>query len=350
MSPFVGLVQGEKMDNQRIAVIGPGSWGTALSQVLNDNGHEVRIWGNIAEQIDEINHQHTNKRYFKDVVLSKEIKAYHDLKDALENVDAVLFVVPTKVTRLVAKQVAQTLDHKAKIMHASKGLEPNSHKRISTILEEEIPADLRSEIVVVSGPSHAEETIVRDITLITAASKDLETAKYVQKLFSNHYFRLYTNTDVVGVETAGALKNIIAVGAGALHGLGYGDNAKAAIITRGLAEITRLGVKLGASPLTYSGLSGVGDLIVTGTSVHSRNWRAGDALGRGEKLADIEANMGMVIEGISTTKAAYELAQELGVYMPITQAIYKVIYDGHDIKDAIHDMMSNEFKAENEWS
>ena len=331
------------MDKQRIAVVGPGSWGTALSQVLNDNGHEVRIWGNIAEQIDEINNQHTNKRYFKDVVLSEEIKAYHDLKDALENVDAVLFVVPTKVTRLVAKQVAQ-------IMHASKGLEPNSHQRISTILEEEIPADLRSEIVVVSGPSHAEETIVRDITLITAASKDLETAKYVQELFSNHYFRLYTNTDVVGVETAGALKNIIAVGAGALHGLGYGDNAKAAIITRGLAEITRLGVKLGASPLTYSGLSGVGDLIVTGTSVHSRNWRAGDALGRGEKLADIEANMGMVIEGISTTKAAYELAQELGVYMPITQAIYKVIYDGHDIKDAIHDMMSNEFKAENEWS
>ena len=338
------------MDKQRIAVIGPGSWGTALSQVLNDNGHEVRIWGNIAEQIDEINNQHTNKRYFKDVVLSEEIKAYHDLKDALANVDAVLFVVPTKVTRLVAKQVAQILDHKAKIMHASKGLEPNSHKRISTILEEEIPADLRSEIVVVSGPSHAEETIVRDITLITAASKDLETAKYVQELFSNHYFRLYTNTDVVGVETAGALKNIIAVGAGALHGLGYGDNAKAAIITRGLAEITRLGVKLGASPLTYSGLSGVGDLIVTGTSIHSRNWRAGDALGRGEKLAEIEANMGMVIEGISTTKAAYELAQELGVYMPITQAIYKVIYDGHDIKDAIHDMMNNEFKAENEWS
>ena len=338
------------MDKQRIAVVGPGSWGTALSQVLNDNGHEVRIWGNISEQIDEINNQHTNKRYFKDVVLSEEIKAYHDLKDALENVDAVLFVVPTKVTRLVAKQVAQTLDHKVKIMHASKGLEPNSHQRISTILEEEIPADLRSEIVVVSGPSHAEETIVRDITLITAASKDLETAKYVQELFSNHYFRLYTNTDVVGVETAGALKNIIAVGAGALHGLGYGDNAKAAIITRGLAEITRLGVKLGANPLTYSGLSGVGDLIVTGTSVHSRNWRAGDALGRGEKLANIEANMGMVIEGISTTKAAYELAQELGVYMPITQAIYKVIYDGHDIKDAIHDMMSNEFKAENEWS
>lgn len=337
------------MTKQKVAILGPGSWGTALSQVLNDNGHDVRLWGNIPAQIDEINTEHTNKHYFKDIVLDEAIKATLDLREALANVDAVLFVVPTKVTRLVAKQVAEALDHKVVVMHASKGLEPGTHERLSTILEEEIPTDLRSEVVVVSGPSHAEETIVRDITLITAASKDIEAAKYVQSLFSNHYFRLYTNTDVVGVETAGALKNIIAVGAGALHGLGYGDNAKAAVITRGLAEITRLGVKLGADPLTYSGLSGVGDLIVTGTSVHSRNWRAGDALGRGEKLEDIERNMGMVIEGISTTKVAYEIAQELGVYMPITSAIYKSIYEGADIKESILGMMSNEFRSENEW-
>lgn len=337
------------MTKQKVAILGPGSWGTALSQVLNDNGHDVRLWGNIPAQIDEINTEHTNKHYFKDIVLDEKIKATLDLREALADVDAVLFVVPTKVTRLVAKQVAEVLDHKVVVMHASKGLEPGTHERLSTILEEEIPADLRSEVVVVSGPSHAEETIVRDITLITAASKDIEAAKYVQSLFSNHYFRLYTNTDVVGVETAGALKNIIAVGAGALHGLGYGDNAKAAVITRGLSEITRLGVKLGADPLTYSGLSGVGDLIVTGTSVHSRNWRAGDALGRGEKLEDIERNMGMVIEGISTTKVAYEIAQELGVYMPITSAIYKSIYEGADIKESILGMMSNEFRSENEW-
>ncbi|MGV3294608.1 NAD(P)H-dependent glycerol-3-phosphate dehydrogenase [Streptococcus pluranimalium] len=338
------------MSKQTIAVLGPGSWGTALAQVLNDNGHEVRVWGNITEQIDELNQDHTNTRYFKDIILDKKIIGYHDLGQALDGADAVLFVVPTKVTRLVAKQVAKALKHKVTVMHASKGLEPDTHERLSTILEEEIPADLRSEVVVVSGPSHAEETIVRDITLITAASKDLATAKYVQELFSNRYFRLYTNTDVIGVETAGALKNIIAVGAGALHGLGYGDNAKAAIITRGLAEITRLGVAMGASPLTYSGLSGVGDLIVTGTSIHSRNWRAGDALGRGEKLEDIEKNMGMVIEGISTTKVAYELAQELGVYMPITSAIYRTIYEGADIKESIFDMMSNEFRSENEWT
>ncbi|MBF0698964.1 NAD(P)H-dependent glycerol-3-phosphate dehydrogenase [Streptococcus danieliae] len=338
------------MQKQIITILGPGSWGTALAQVLDDNGHEVRLWGHLSEQVQEINQEHTNQRYFKDVRLSETIQAYTDLKQALTNTDAILFVVPTKVTRLVAQQVAQVLDHPVRVLHASKGLEPNSHQRLSTILEEEIPEHLRSDIIVVSGPSHAEEAIVRDITLITAASKDLEQARYAQELFSNAYFRLYSNTDVIGVETAGALKNIIAVGAGILAGLGYGDNAKAAIITRGLAEITRLGVRMGADPLTYSGLSGVGDLIVTGTSKHSRNWRAGYALGQGQDLESIEAAMGMVIEGLSTTKAAYELAQELGVYMPITQGIYQVIYENRPIKEAIQDMMTNEFKEENEWS
>ena len=338
------------MKPQKIAVLGPGSWGTALSQVLNDNGHEVRIWGNNPEQITEINEQHTNQRYFKDIILDKKIKAFTDLSEAIKGVDAVLFVVPTKVTRLVAKQLAEVLRHKVHILHASKGLEQGTHARISSILEEEIPSEYRGEIVVVSGPSHAEETIVRDITLISAASKNHDEAKYAQNIFSNDYFRLYTNTDVVGVETAGALKNIIAVGAGALHGLGFGDNAKAAIITRGLTEITRLGVAMGAEPLTYSGLSGVGDLIVTGTSVHSRNWRAGDALGRGEKLEDVERNMGMIIEGVSTTKAAYELAQQLNIDMPITETIYKVLYEGLDAKVGILDIMRRETRAENEFT
>ena len=337
------------MTQNKIAVLGPGSWGTALSQVLNDNGHEVRIWGNVPEQINEINEKHTNKRYFSDVVLDDKITGYDNLSAALSDIDAILFVVPTKVTRLVAKQVAEVLDHKVVVMHASKGLEQGTHERISTILEEEIPTDLRSEIVVVSGPSHAEETIVRDLTLITAASKNLEDAQYVQGLFSNDYFRLYTNDDVIGVETAAALKNVIAVGAGALHGLGFGDNAKAAIITRGLAEITRLGVAMGANPMTYIGLSGVGDLIVTGTSIHSRNWRAGDALGRGEKLSDIEANMGMVIEGVSTTKVAHELAEMLSVDMPIVDTIYNVIYKNADIRESIIKLMRREGRPENEY-
>ncbi|GBG97249.1 NAD(P)H-dependent glycerol-3-phosphate dehydrogenase [Lactococcus termiticola] len=337
------------MKEQRVAVLGPGSWGTALSQVLNDNGHKVIIWGHTEDQIQEINEQHSNKRYFEEVILDEKIQATTDLAEALKDTDAILFVVPTKATRIVAKQVAEVLDHKVRIMHASKGLEQGTHERLSTILEEELPAELRSEIVVVSGPSHAEETIRRDITLISAASKNEADAKYAQELFSNDYFRLYTNTDVVGVETAGALKNIIAVGAGALHGLGFGDNAKAAIITRGLAEITRLGVAMGAEPLTYIGLSGVGDLIVTGTSVHSRNWRAGDALGRGQKLEEIEQNMGMIIEGVSTTKAAYELGLSLGIDMPITETIYKCLYEAAEPREAILNLMRRESRPENEF-
>lgn len=338
------------MEKQIVTILGAGSWGTALAQTLDDNGHEVRIWGNLPEQIDEINQHHTNKHYLPDLIISKKIKAFTDLSLAVKDADAVLFVVPTKVMRLVAKQFSEVeLTKKPIIIHASKGLEQDTHERISTILEEEIPENKRQAIVVLSGPSHAEEVAVRDITTITAASSDSKSAAYVQNIFTNKYFRIYTNYDVIGVETAGALKNIIAVGAGALNGLGYGDNAKAAIITRGLAEITRLGVAMGAEPLTYIGLSGVGDLIVTGTSIHSRNWRAGDALGRGEKLADIEKNMGMVIEGVSTTKAAYELSRLLKVEMPITEAIYDVLYNGKDIKAAICDVMLRDARPENEY-
>jgi glycerol-3-phosphate dehydrogenase (NAD(P)+) len=338
-----------KMEKQKIAILGPGSWGTALAQSLNDNGHEVRIWGNVPDQLDEINEHHTNKRYLPELVLDEKIKAYHELADAVDGVDAVLFVIPTKFIRSVAKQFDEVANGQPWIIHASKGLEQGTHERISQILEEEIAAAHRKGITVLSGPSHAEEVAVRDITTITAASPDDDAANYVRDIFMNHYFRIYTNHDVIGVETAGALKNIIAVGAGALHGLGYGDNAKAAIITRGLAEITRLGVAMGADPLTYMGLSGVGDLIVTGTSIHSRNWRAGDALGRGEKLEDIEKNMGMVIEGVSTTKAAYELSRELNVEMPITETIYDVLYNGKDLRKAITDIMLREARPENEY-
>jgi glycerol-3-phosphate dehydrogenase (NAD(P)+) len=337
------------MDKQKVAILGPGSWGTGLSQVLNDNGHEVRIWGNNPEQIAEINEHHTNKHYLPDLVLDEKIKAYDDLSEAIDGVDAVVFVVPTKVMRLVAKEYDEVATSAPYIIHASKGLEQGTHERISQILEEEIKPAHRKSVTVLSGPSHAEEVAVRDITTITAASTDDASAKYVQELFMNDYFRIYTNHDVIGVETAGALKNIIAVGAGALHGLGYGDNAKAAIITRGLAEITRLGVAMGAEPLTYMGLSGVGDLIVTGTSVHSRNWRAGDALGRGEKLEDIEKNMGMVIEGVSTAKAAYELSRQLDVEMPITETIYDVLYNGKEIREAIKDIMLRDARPENEY-
>ena len=331
---------------QKIAILGAGSWGTALAMVLKDNGHDVCLWGNHASQIEEINTQHTNHQYLPEVILNDEIYATTDLEKALLGANAVLFVLPTKVIRLVAKQVAPLLEGNPVIIHASKGLEQESYLRISEILKQELQKEKYEEIVVLSGPSHAEEVAKKDLTTITAACEELSSAKVVQQLFSNSYFRVYTNTDVIGVELGAALKNVIAVGAGALHGLGYGDNAKAALMTRGLAEISRLGIAFGADPLTFIGLSGVGDLIVTCTSIHSRNWRAGDQLGQGKSLEDVLENMGMVVEGVQTCKAAYELAQEKGIEMPITNAVYNILYNGKNIKTEVLQLMERERKSD----
>ncbi|KRL80167.1 NAD(P)H-dependent glycerol-3-phosphate dehydrogenase [Ligilactobacillus equi] len=334
---------------RKIAVLGAGSWGSVLAKVLVDNGHQVNLWTNMQAQADELNNQHTNEHYMPGLVYPETLVTTTDLKAAVDGADAVLFVVPTKVIRLVSQQlvaVLKELKQKPLLIHASKGLELGSHKRISEVILEEVPADLHGGMVVLSGPSHAEEVAKQDITLITAASEDLVAAKLVQELFMNNYLRIYTNQDVIGVETGAAFKNVIAIGAGALHGLGYGDDAKAALMTRGLAEISRLGVAFGADPLTFIGLSGVGDLIVTCTSVHSRNWRAGDQLGQGKSLQEVIDNMGMVIEGINTCKAAYELAQAKGIEMPITEAIYHVLYENKDVKDEIVALMKREGKTE----
>lgn len=335
---------------QKVAVLGPGSWGTALAQTLAENGHEVTIWGHHGAQIDEINTYHTNRHYLPDLKIPESIKGEKNLKDAVKDADAVLFVVPTKAIRSVAQAFAQVAENQPVIIHASKGLEQGSHKRISEVLLEEIPEEHRQGVVVLSGPSHAEEVAVHDITTITAANEDEALAAYVQKLFMNEYLRIYTNPDVIGVEMGAALKNIIALGAGALAGLNYGDDAKAAIMTRGLAEISRLGVAMGANPLTFIGLSGVGDLIVTCTSVHSRNWRAGNLLGKGHKLDEVLDNMGMIVEGVSTTKAAKELADSMGVSMPITEMIYDVLYNDKDVRQACRDLMLREGTFENEFT
>ncbi|MEN2360560.1 NAD(P)H-dependent glycerol-3-phosphate dehydrogenase [Levilactobacillus brevis] len=335
--------------SEKIAVLGAGSWGSILASVLDENGHDVRLWSYNPKQVEELNTQHTNTHYIKDFTFSPSLVAYSDLASALTDVDAILFVVPTKAIRSVAGQVATILQDQhlqPQLIHASKGIEQQTYKRLSQVLEEEIPAENRQAVTVLSGPSHAEDVASKDITLVTAASASPEAAKYVQKLFMTSYFRVYTNPDIIGVEIGAALKNIIALGAGALHGLGYGDNAKAALMTRGLAEISRLGTSFGADPMTFIGLSGVGDIIVTATSSNSRNWRAGDELGRGEALDDVINHMGMVIEGLATTKAAYELSRERGVSMPITEAIYQVIYEGKDIRTAISDLMQREGRSE----
>lgn len=335
--------------SEKIAVLGAGSWGSILANLLDENGSEVSLWSYNPDQVKELNEKHTNTHYIKDFTFSETLKAYSDLKQALEGATTVLFVVPTKAVRSVAgktKAVLEELHTKPQIIHASKGIEQGTYKRVSEILAEEIPADLRAAITVLSGPSHAEDVAKRDITLVTAASTDLDAAKHTQKLFMNRYFRVYTNSDVIGVEIAAALKNIIALGTGALNGLGYGDNAKAALMTRGLAEISRLGASFGANPQTFTGLAGVGDIIVTGTSQNSRNYRAGDELGKGQTLEEVIDTMGMVIEGVATTKAAYELSKQRGVEMPITEAIYQVLYEGKDIRKAISDLMMREGRSE----
>lgn len=333
----------------KIAVLGAGSWGSILASVLVQNGHEVHLWTRSAQQVHELNTQHTNEHYIQNYHYPQELIATTDFTTALTGAQIVLFAVPTPAIRSVAQQIQpilQTLPQPPIIVHASKGLEQQTHLRISEILQAVLPATLYQAIVALSGPSHAEEVAKKDITLITAASADLAAAQTVQQIFMNDYFRVYTNSDVIGVELGAALKNVIALGTGALVGLGYGDNAKAALMTRGLAEISRLGVKLGANPLTFTGLSGVGDLVVTCTSVHSRNWRAGKQLGQGQKLQDVIDNMGMVVEGVKTCQSAYELAQQEQIEMPITEAIYHVLYQEADVKAEVKKLMQREGKAE----
>lgn len=324
---------------EKITVLGAGSWGTALAMVLAENGHSTLIWSHRKEQAKEINEYHTNERYLPNITLPENLKATSDLEEAVKEASTIVVAVPTKAIREVCTKVMDYLNRKVLIVHVSKGIEPDTLKRISEMIEESLSPEVIEDLVVLSGPSHAEEVVLHHPTTITAACQNLKAAEKVQDLFMNQYFRVYTSNDVVGVEIGGALKNVIALAAGISDGLDYGDNAKAALITRGLAEISRLGVKMGGNPFTFSGLTGMGDLIVTCTSVHSRNWKAGNMLGKGMKLDEVLAQMGMVVEGVRTTKAAYQLAQKYEVPMPITTALYDVLFNNKNPKDAVDELM-----------
>lgn len=334
---------------EKIAVLGAGSWGSVLANLLSENGHDVYLWSHNPEQVNILNDQHENPKYMKDFKYSTTLTATGDMEDAIKGASVVLIAIPTGGIREVSNKVGTILaklNQTSLVLHATKGLEQVTYKRPSEILAEEIPADNRRGIVAITGPSHAEDVARKDLTAITAASADESHAKEVQVLFNNDYFRIYSNDDIVGAEFGSALKNIIAIGSGILSGMGYRDNAKAALITRGLNEIKRLGVAYGANPFTFSGLSGVGDLIVTATSVNSRNWRAGNQLGQGKSLDDVIEDMGMVIEGVYTTKAAYEMSQERHVEMPIIESIYKVLYENADVKVIINGLMQRHIRSE----
>ena len=325
---------------EQITVLGAGSWGTALAIVLSDNGHNVKLWGHRADLIKEINETRKNEKYLPGVELPNNIVGFSSLEESVAGVHTVVLAIPTKAIRDVLSDLSKVIQEPITIVHVSKGIEPDTLLRISEIIEAEMPSHLLKDIVVLSGPSHAEEVSKRHITTVTSSSKNMVAAEYIQDLFNNQHFRVYTNPDIIGVEIGGALKNIIALAAGITDGLGYGDNAKAALITRGLAEIARLGSKMGGNPLTFSGLTGIGDLIVTCTSVHSRNWRAGNLLGKGQKLEEVLGNMGMVVEGVRTTKAAAQLAHKYDVKMPITEALNDVLFNGKSPKVAVDTLMA----------
>ncbi len=331
--------------NRRIAVMGAGSWGTALSVTLAGNGHDVFMWDINEAHLAKISADRENKQFLPEVKLPSAVKISFDEREALAGADVVLFSVPAQHFRSAFSQALPLMPSNALIVNVAKGIEQTSLQRMS-----EIAFSIKSDIryVVLSGPSHAEEVGRGMPTTVTVASPDRNLAEEAQDIFMNDYFRIYTNDDVAGVELGGSLKNIIALGAGISDGLGYGDNAKAAMMTRGMTEITRLGVKMGADARTFSGLSGIGDLIVTCTSMHSRNRRCGIMIGEGMNPKDATEKVGMVVEGIYTTDAAYRLAKKVGVEMPITEAIYGVINGELAAADAVSMLMSRSRKHENE--
>ena len=334
-----------------ITIIGTGSFGTSLSMILDSNNHHVLMYGRNKSTVQEINKDHTNKNYLKDITLSETIIATDDLKDAIKHGDILILAVPVKAVRTVSKQIndyLNELDKQVLICHVAKGLELGTHKRVSEIIIEEIDEKNYTDVAILSGPSHAEEIALKQPTTVSTASINKTGQKQIQDVFINKYFRVYENNDLIGVEVGGALKNIIALGIGILDGLGFGDNTKSAVITRGLHEIARLGTKMGANPLTFMGLTGVGDLIVTAMSEHSRNFRCGKMLASGQSLDDIVENMGMVVEGVNTTKAAYELAKIHDVDMPITNVLYEYLFESISETDALISLMMRERKSETE--
>ena len=333
-----------------IGVIGAGSWGTALATVLAGKGNKVRIYDVDEKHLRSMQEHRENVDYLPGVPLDDNIEITYSNEEALSGADLVLFSAPAQHFRSALKSALPFLPEGAYIVNVAKGIEKGTHKRMSEIASEifteEGCREKMEKYVVLSGPSHAEEVGRKLPTTVATASRNLYSADAVQDIFMTDKFRVYTTEDIVGVELGGALKNIIALGAGISDGMGFGDNAKAALMTRGLAEITRLGIKLGAKPETFAGLTGTGDLIVTCTSVHSRNRRCGVLMGEGMSPEDAVAKVGMVVEGMFTAEAADELAKIAGVEMPITDVIYKVTKGEIKASDAVVQLMSRDKKPE----
>jgi glycerol-3-phosphate dehydrogenase (NAD(P)+) len=332
------------LEVKSVAVIGAGSWGTALAQLLGDKGVSVRLWIREPEVYADLERDRINHTFLPGVRLSSRLSFTREFPEALHEAAVVLMAVPSHVFRSTLKALKPHWPPDGTLLSATKGMEIDSLLTMDGVTREELGAAV--PYAVLSGPSFAREVAQRQPTAVTLASRWREVARQLQKLFSAPYFRIYTSHDVTGAELGGALKNIFAIGTGILAGMGLGENPRAAVITRGVAEMTRLGTRLGANPMTLTGLAGLGDLVLTCTGAQSRNFQVGVKLGQGETVSQILEGMAMVAEGVKTCRAVYFLAQDLGVDMPIVTAVYKILYEGLAPKEAVKTLMTRELKDE----
>ena len=328
----------------KIGVIGAGSWGTALALLLYKNGCEVSVWSALKDEIDMLNREHEQKDKLPGVKLPEDMIFTTNLREAIEEKDVLILAVPSPFTRSTAAQMAPYVSEGQKIVNVAKGIEETTLMTLSEIIEEEIP---KADVSVLSGPSHAEEVGRGIPTTIVVGSKTRETAEYLQNLFMNEVFRVYISSDILGIELGAALKNVVALAAGIADGLGYGDNTKAALITRGIAEIARLGIHMGCRIETFYGLTGIGDLIVTCASMHSRNRRAGILIGQGKTMKEAMDEVKMIVEGVYSAKAGYALSQKYQVSMPIIEQVNKVLFEEASASEAVKELMLRDKKAEN---
>ena len=328
---------------EKVGVIGAGSWGTALSVVLANNGHSVKVWSIVEAEVKMLQENHEQLDKLPGVKIPETVTFTTDLAEAITEMDVLVLAVPSVFTRSTAKSMAPFVKDGQIIVCVAKGIEEDTFKTISEVVEEEIP---NADVTIMCGPSHAEEVGIGLPTTVVAGARTKATAERVQDLFMNEVFRVYTSPDVLGMEIGGSLKNVIALAAGMADGLGYGDNTKAALITRGIAEIERLAIKMGAHAETLSGLTGIGDLIVTCESKHSRNRKAGMLIGQGYTMEEATQEVKMVVEGIYSAKAALALAKKYDVQMPIIEGVNQVLFEGKSAKDAVMELMQRDKRIE----
>ncbi len=334
---------------QQVAVVGAGSWGTTLAIRLRHNGHHVRLWAYEDIEVENIRQRRENTRFLPGIAIPDDLEVSGDLAEVVRDATMIVMASPSQVVRGVARELKKCRPAPCPVVNVAKGIENGTLKRMSEVLVDELPRYFHGLICTLSGPSHAEE-VSRDIpTVVVVASGNIQAAEAVQQCFMSQCLRVYTSEDLVGVELSGSLKNIIAIAAGISDGLGFGDNTKGALLTRGLAEISRLGIAMGAQAATFAGLAGMGDLITTCMSRHSRNRYVGEEIGKGKTLQQVLDGMVMVAEGVRTTASAVELGHSMGVEMPITQEVYHVLFDDKDPASTVRDLMLRPPKPEIYW-